>query len=140
VALHPSNGPGRSDLVDYATYLPNLSTAEDTLYRMSLVQRCVQKVGDEGSRCEQACACMDKDSGKSPTVKCKRACEGCRGETAGQLAVCQKLGEAAPAPAPAAATRRKGTARPKGAPAKRAPGAKPKKGAPPGSAPQQAVL
>jgi hypothetical protein len=140
VALHPSNGPGRSDLMDYATYLPNMSTTEDTLYRLNLVQRCVQKVGDEGSRCGQACACMDKESGKSPTAKCKRSCERCRGETTQQLAVCQKLGEAAPAAAPTATTRRKGSSRKKGGPAKRAPAGKSKKGGRPGPAPQQAVL
>jgi hypothetical protein len=140
VALHPSNGPGRSDLLDYANYLPNMSTAEDTLYRLNLVQRCVGKVGDEGSRCEQACACVDKESGKPPTAKCKRACNGCRGETAEQVAVCQKLGEAAPAPEPAATSRRKGASRRKSAPAKRAPAGKRKKGVPPGLAPQQAVL
>ena len=29
VALHPNNSEGRSDMLDYATYLPNLSPAED---------------------------------------------------------------------------------------------------------------
>jgi hypothetical protein len=113
VALHPDNTEGRSDLMDYAEYLPNLSTAEDAIYRTSLAQRCVEKVGDEEARCAQACACMGKDSGKQPTAKCKRACGGCRNETAQRLRLCKKIGEAPHATARAA--------RPKTAPGKRAP-------------------
>ena len=94
VALHPGNTEGRSDLMGYAEYLPNLSTAEDALYRMSLAQRCVERVGDEESRCAQACECVDKDSGKQPTAKCKRACGGCHKETAQRLLLCKKIGEA----------------------------------------------
>ena len=93
VALHPDNSDGRSDVMGYAEYLPNLSTAEDALYRMNLVQRCVERVGDEETQCAQACACVDKDSGKQPTAKCKRACGGCRKETAQRLLLCRKIGE-----------------------------------------------
>jgi hypothetical protein len=113
VALHPDNTDGRSDLMDYAEYLPNLSTAEDAIYRMSLAQRCVAKVGDEDARCAQACACVDKDSGRQAAAKCKRACGGCRNETAQRLRLCKKIGDP-----PHAAAR---AARPKIAPAKSAP-------------------
>ncbi len=118
VAFHPNNSEGRSDMLDYATYLPNLSPAEDALYRTSLAERCVAKVGDEGTRCGQACACEDKDSGKAPTTKCKRACGGCRNDLSEKLLACKKLGEPPPPPAatPIRATRPKGT-RPKAAPA-----------------------
>jgi hypothetical protein len=94
VALHPGNTDGRSDLMGYAEYLPNLSPAEDALYRMNLAQRCVEKVGDEEARCAEACACVDKESGKQPTAKCKRACGGCHNETAQRLRLCQKIGDA----------------------------------------------
>ena len=113
VALHPGNTDGRSDLMGYAEYLPNLSTAEDALYRMSLAQRCVERVGDDESRCSQACACVDKDSGKQPTAKCKRSCGGCHKETAQRLLLCKKIGEAPHDTARAPRT--------KTAPAKRAP-------------------
>jgi hypothetical protein len=93
VALHPGNPDGRSDLMGYAEYLPNLSPAEDALYRMDLAQRCADKVGDEEARCAQACACVDKESGKQPAVKCKRACGGCHNETAQRLRLCKKIGE-----------------------------------------------
>jgi hypothetical protein len=94
VALHPGNTEGRSDLMGFAEYLPELSAAEDALYRMNLAQRCVEKVGDEETRCAQACACVNKDSGKQPTAKCKRACGGCRKETAQRLRICKRIGEA----------------------------------------------
>ena len=96
VALHPGNADGRSDLMGYAEYLPNLSPAEDALYRMNLAQRCVEKVGDEKARCAEACACVDKASGKQPAAKCKRACGGCHNETAQRLSLCKKIGEATP--------------------------------------------
>jgi hypothetical protein len=105
VALHPSNGEARTDPKDYAAYLPNLSADEEALYRTHLAQRCAEKVGDEEERCAQACACEAKDSGKPPTAKCKRACGGCRKETARELSACKKLGEVAPEPAPARAAR-----------------------------------
>lgn len=98
VALHPGNTDGRSDLMDYAEYLPNLSPAEDALYRMNLAQRCVEKVGDEDGRCAEACTCVDKESGNLPTAKCKRACGGCRNETAQRLRLCKKIGEDPRAP------------------------------------------
>jgi hypothetical protein len=113
VALHPDNSEGRSDLMDYAEYLPNLSAAEDALYRTNLVQRCVERVGDGEGRCAEACACVDKDPGKHPSATCKRACGGCRSETAQRLRLCKKIGE------PPRATAR--TARLKRAPAKSAP-------------------
>jgi hypothetical protein len=128
VALHPGNTDGRSDLMGYAEYLPNLSTAEDALYRGNLVQRCVEKVGDEEARCTQACACTDKDSGKQPTAKCKRACGGCHNETAQRLRVCKSIGEA-----PHATVR---ASRPKTSPAKDSP--RPKS-VDPHAAPQRAV-
>ena len=156
VALHPNNNEGRSDMLDYATYLPNLSPAEDMLYRTSLAQRCLQKVGDEDTRCAQACACESK-AGKTPTAKCKRTCGGCRSETAQKTLACQQLGEPPPppAPAPVRATRSKSTSRPKAAPSgpktaplwtppKTAPAKNVKPGGPKGGAPdsdlQQAVL
>jgi hypothetical protein len=94
VAFHPRNGQGRSDLLEYARYLPNLSRSEETVYRTNLVQRCVEKVGDEETRCEEACACEDKDPGKKPDAKCKRACGGCRSDTAQKLHLCKKIAEA----------------------------------------------
>ena len=135
VALHPGNSNGRSDLMGYAEYLPNLSTAEDALYRMNLVQRCVERVGDDESRCAQACACVDKDSVKQPTAKCKRACGGCHKETAQRLLLCKKIGEA-----PRDTTR---APRPKTAPAKSAPrpkSARRPKSVDPGAEPQQPDL
>jgi hypothetical protein len=113
VALHPGNTDGRSDLMGYAEYLPNLSAGEDALYRTNLGQRCVEKVGDEKSRCAQACACIDKDPGKQPAAKCGRPCGGCRNETAQRLRLCKKIGEGPPATAHAP--------RRKTAPAKSAP-------------------
>jgi len=82
----------------YAEYLPNLSTAEDALYRMNLAQRCVEKVGDEEDRCAQACACVAQESGKQATAKCKRACGGCHNETAQRLRLCKTIGEATHTP------------------------------------------
>jgi hypothetical protein len=113
VAFHPGNKNGRSDLLDYAKYLPNMSPAEDAVYRNSLVQRCVEAVGDEEARCADACACEDKDAGKQPTPKCKQACNSCRNETAQKLRVCKKVGEPPPAPAPSPSA----AAKPKLAPA-----------------------
>jgi hypothetical protein len=112
VAFHLDNTEGRSDMVDFARFLPNLTPAEDALYRGNLMQRCVDKVGDEGARCHEVCACEETDSGKRPTAKCKKACSGCRKETAQKLSLCQKLGEAPPPPAPVAArpSRKKGAA------------------------------
>jgi hypothetical protein len=123
VALHPGNTEGRSDLMGYAEYLPNLSTAEDALYRMNLAQRCVERVGDEETRCAQACACVDKDSGKQPAAKCKRACGACHKETAQRLVLCKKIGEAphdtARAPRPKNASRPKRAPRPEPKPTPR---------------------
>jgi hypothetical protein len=93
VALHPDNTEGRSDLMDYAEYLPNLSPAEDVLYRASLGQRCVERVGDETEQCAPACACIDKDPGKHPTTDCKRACRGCHNDVSQRLRLCKKIGE-----------------------------------------------
>lgn len=122
VAMHPENSEGRSDLVNYASYLPSPSPAEDALYRGYLVGRCIERVGDEGTRCTQACACEDPESGKVPTPKCKRACGGCRSETADKLRLCNKLGEAPPPPPPTRATA--------AARSKRSPGAVGARGAP----------
>jgi hypothetical protein len=112
VSLHPNNGEARSDPESYATFLPNLSPDEAALYRTHLVQRCTERVGDDGERCAEACACETKDAGKSPSVKCKRACGGCRNETAQEVLACRKLGEVAPSPAPAPARRGHGKSSP----------------------------
>lgn len=107
VALNPRNLHGRSDLLDYPKYLPNLTTAEETLYRKNLVDRCEAKAGDEGAQCAEGCACEDKDPGKRPTAKCKRACARCRSEMAQRLRLCKRITEApsavarAPRPSPA---------------------------------------
>lgn len=100
VILHPNNGEAKSDTESYATFLPNMSPDEATLYRGHLVQRCTEKVGDEGERCAEACACEGKDAGKSPAATCKLACGGCRKETTQELLACRKLGEVAAEPAP----------------------------------------
>lgn len=123
VAFHPNNREGRSDLLDYATYLPNLSTDEDALYRTSLEQRCSEKVGDEETRCAPVCACEANAAGKASIAKCKRACGSCRHETAQKMLACKKLGEPPPPPpsAPVRATRHKSTSRRKAAPASRGP-------------------
>jgi hypothetical protein len=124
VALHPENTQGRSDLLDYAKYLPNLTDAEEDIYRTHLVQRCVERVGTDETRCAEPCACEKQDSGKQPDAKCKRTCGGCRSETAQKQGLCKKLAEAPPAPAPppARVSRRKGApaAATKGAPTKSA--------------------
>jgi hypothetical protein len=142
VELNPDNRDARADSLDYAQYLPNLSPAEDQLYRTYLVRRCLEMVGDEESRCAESCACNDKPGGRHPTAKCKRGCRDCRSETDQKVRVCKQLGEAPPAPRPKAAparTHRRKAApasapRPKGAPVRR-----PKPVAP-GAEPQQAVL
>jgi hypothetical protein len=94
VALHPRNTQGRSDLVDYSRFLPNLTRSEETVYRTSLVERCVEKVGDEETRCGEACACENNDSGKAPGAKCKRACGSCRTQTTQKLNLCRRIAEA----------------------------------------------
>jgi hypothetical protein len=100
VALHPDNSHARSDITDYANYLPNLAGDEDTLYRTYLAQRCVEKVGDADSRCAEACACENKSAGKSASATCRRKCSACRKENAKYLQVCRDLGPpAAPRPA-----------------------------------------
>lgn len=101
VRLHPNNAEVKSDTAEYATYLPNLSAAETALYRSYLIERCTEEIGDEGSRCAEACGCEGKDAGKSPTTKCKRACGSCRKETAQALLACKKVGEVVPEHAPA---------------------------------------
>jgi hypothetical protein len=109
VALNPRNTYGRSDLLDYPKYLPNLTTAEETLYRKNLVERCEAIAGEEEESCAEGCACGDKDAGKHQTGKCKRACARCRSEMAQRLRLCRKITEAptavvrppAPRPAPA---------------------------------------
>lgn len=106
VALHPKNDQARSDVPDYATFLPNLSPDEAALYRGHLVDKCVEKAGDEESRCGPACACLDKDSGKPATSKCKRACGDCRSGLAQEVRACQKLGEVPPDPAQASRPKR----------------------------------
>lgn len=104
VALHPNNSHARSDITDYAEYLPNLATDEDALYRTYLAQRCVEKVGDTDSRCAEACACENKDMGKPASASCRRECGACRKESAKRLQVCKDL-VAPPAPRPARTTR-----------------------------------
>jgi len=124
VAFHPGNREGRSDLLDYGKYLPDLTLAEDGVYRTGLVQRCVEKVGDEESRCAEACACEDKDGGKPPVAKCKRTCGGCRSETAAKLRLCKKVADAPPAVARAPQTKpsaAEGGRKPKSAPVKSTP-------------------
>ena len=124
VALHPRNTYGRSDLLDYARYLPNLSTPEEVLYRKSLVERCEAKAGDEEARCAEGCVCQGKDPGTQPSGKCKRACVRCRSEMAQRVRLCKKITEApsavvrAPRPNPPPG---EGASQPKGAPANDAP-------------------
>ena len=124
VALNPRNTYGRSDLLDYPKYLPNLTTAEETLYRKNLVERCEEKAGDEAESCAEGCACGDKDASKHLTGKCKRACARCRSELAQRLHLCKKITEApsavvrAPRPSPTPA---QSAPQPKGAPANEAP-------------------
>jgi len=123
VAFNPGNREGRSDLLDYAKYLPNLSAAEDAVYRTNLVQRCVDKVGDEGTRCAQACACEEEASDKPPAAKCKRACGGCRSEAAQKLRLCKKVADAPPVvvrPAQPKTAPGESASRPKTAPARSA--------------------
>jgi hypothetical protein len=109
VALHPKNTNGRSDLLDYSKYLPNLSDAEETLYRKNLVDRCEARAGDEGGSCAEGCACSDEEAGKL-TGKCKKACARCRSEVAQRMRLCGKITEApsavvhAPRPSPTPTT------------------------------------
>jgi hypothetical protein len=105
VALHPRNLQGRSDLMEYAKYLPNLTNAEETIYRKHLVQRCEARTADEETVCAEGCGCDDADAGKL-SGKCKRACATCRNEKAQRLRICKKITDApsavvhAPAPRP----------------------------------------
>jgi hypothetical protein len=120
VALHPGNTDGRNDPPDYAKYLPNLTIVEDQLYRAHLVQHCVENLGDEETRCAQACACNDNPSDKRHAVQCKRTCRDCRNETVQGIRACKKIGEVAPASrqrvAPARAHRPKAADDPDSAP------------------------
>jgi len=142
VALHPGNRGGRTDPPDYTTYLPNLATEELGIYRTHLVQRCVADLGDNESRCAEACACVAQASDKPPSATCKRTCRDCRVEAEQQIHACNRLGtpepESVSAPARSRSPRPKGTGnaapRPKSAPASRP------KDVDSGSEPQQAVL
>jgi hypothetical protein len=122
VALHPRNTQGRSDLLDYPKYLPNLTTAEENLYRQNLVERCEARAGDERAQCAEGCACDDKDSDEKPTAKCKKACARCESEMAQRARLCKKITDApsavAHAPRPTSAPA------PAGPPPKRLPPAK----------------
>jgi hypothetical protein len=108
VALHPRNTHGRSDLLDYSRYLPNLTPAEENLYRGNLVERCEVKAGDEEASCAEGCACDDPSN---LARKCKKTCARCRSESAQRSRLCQKITEAptavvrTPKPSPAAAHR-----------------------------------
>jgi hypothetical protein len=108
VALHPRNLQGRSDLMEYAKYLPNLTNAEETIYRKYLVQRCEARTSDEEAQCAEGCGCDDAEAGKL-SGKCKRACATCRSEKAQRLRICKKITDApsavvhAPRPSPAPA-------------------------------------
>jgi hypothetical protein len=112
VALNPKNIHGRSDLMDYAKYLPNLTTTEEFLYRKHLVDGCEAKTAEEEAQCAEGCAC--DDAGKRPTGKCKRACATCRNERSQRLRICKMITDAPsavvraprPSPAPAASARR----------------------------------
>lgn len=114
VALHPQNIHGRSDLFDYAKFLPNLTTTEEMLYRKHLVDHCEAKTAEEEAQCAEGCACDDKDAGKRMSRKCRRACATCRNEKAQRLRICQQITEAPsavarparPKPAPATSVRR----------------------------------
>jgi len=121
VELHPDNTDGGTESLDFAKFLPNLTSEEDTLYRARFVQRCVEKLGDPEARCADACGCMDKHSGKRPSAKCRRACRGCRRELAQEIRACEKLGAPPPAPAPARRPRVGRGHRPRSAPARSAP-------------------
>jgi hypothetical protein len=106
VALNPRNTYGRSDLLEYPKYLPNLTTAEEVIYRKNLVERCEEKAGDEEASCGEDCTCHDQDTGTKLTGKCKRACARCAKELAQRLRLCKKITEAptavarAPRPSP----------------------------------------
>jgi len=105
VALNPRNTQGRSDLLDYAKFLPGLTNAEENLYRKNLVERCEARAGDDEGSCAAGCACDDPQL----AGKCKRACSRCRSETTQRLRLCRKITDApsavvrAPRPAPAPA-------------------------------------
>ena len=58
------------------------------------MQRCMDRVGDEGTRCAEACACEDPESGKPPTAKCKKSCGGCKSDAASKLNLCKRIAEA----------------------------------------------
>jgi hypothetical protein len=90
VALNPRNDHGRSDLLDYPKYLPNLTNAEENLYRKNLVERCEARASDEEDNCAEGCACGDA----SLSGKCKRACSRCRSETSQRLRLCKKITDA----------------------------------------------
>jgi hypothetical protein len=113
VALHPNNERARSDITDYADYLPNLGADEDALYRASLAQRCVEKVGDTESRCAEACACENKSTGKPASATCKRECGACRKGSAKQLQICKDLGAPVAVRPTRTARAKAGTAEPK---------------------------
>ena len=139
VAFHPDNTQGRSDLVEFAKYLPNLTKEEEQLYRTHLVQRCEEKVGEQSASCAQGCACGDEPKDKKQTAKCKRSCRACQKETDQQMRLCKQVGEITPDPAPIPARVSRRKHRPKSAPAKHAPARRPK-AVDPGTGPQQAVL
>jgi hypothetical protein len=88
VALHPSNSERKDDPPDFALYLPRPATDEEQLYRTHLVQRCVADLGDIAGRCDQACACEDKQQ----LSACKRGCRDCRNEMNQEMRGCQRFG------------------------------------------------
>jgi hypothetical protein len=111
VALHPANEHARSDITDFASYLPNLTPDEDALYRTYLQQRCMEKVSEAAGRCDEPCACETKNEGKPVSATCRRECSACRDEGAKRLQICKELGPpASPAAHPVHAAR--GKARP----------------------------
>lgn len=91
VALHPHNSEGKSQVLDYATYLPNLSPDEDGLYRNYLAERCAEKAGDEAARCAESCACEEKDASKRQSATCRSECGACRKVAASHLELCNGL-------------------------------------------------
>lgn len=110
VALHPRNNQGRSDLLDYSRYLPNLTNAEENLYRKDLVERCEARADEEETSCSEGCAC---DDAVQLDRKCKKTCARCRSESSQRSRLCKKITDA-----PTAVAR---AARPSPAPAHSAP-------------------
>jgi hypothetical protein len=103
VALHPNNQAGVTDPLEYATYLPGTSKAEQRIYRRYLVQRCIERLGSKEQRCAPACACRNQPAAnREAKAKCKEACRACRIDAAQRVRDCKKTGTALPTAGPRA--------------------------------------